>query len=242
MKAIVLAAGKGTRLQSEAFNAPKVLRKANGRPLIDYVLENISFIPKNDTVLVVGYKKEMVKEAVGEDYVYAEQLEQKGTGHAVMMAADAFKDYDGDVIVLYGDMPMFKKSTYENLIAKHKESGAPCTVLTGITDVKMAYGRVIRDENGNFAKVIEDKDCTEEQKKINELNVGVYVFKAKELFENLGKLKNNNKQGEYYLTDIPAILLEQGEKVAVYSICSDTEILGVNTPEDLELCEKLLKE
>lgn len=241
MKAIILAAGKGKRLLSETMNMPKVLRLAAGKPLIGHVLDNISFIDEKDIVIVAGYKREMVYEQLGDKYTYAVQEEQKGTGHAVMMAKDALEGYTGDVVVLYGDMPLFKKETYKNLIQTHQESGADCTVLTATTDDKLAYGRIIR-ENGNIIDIIEDKDCTPEQKEIKELNVGVYVFKSNVLFENLNKLKNNNAQGEYYLTDVPKILIGEGKTIATYTTYDKHEILGVNTPEDLELCEKLIKE
>ena len=239
MKAIILAAGKGKRLLSETMNMPKVLRLAAGKPLIGHVLSNIDFIDVSDIVIVAGYKREMVFETLGDKYTYAVQEEQKGTGHAVMMAKDAFEGYTGDVIILYGDMPLFKKETYKNLIKAHQDSGADCTILTAITDDKLAYGRIIR-ENGEVCDIVEDKDCSPEQKAIKELNVGVYVFKADALFSNLDKIKNNNAQGEYYLTDIPKILIGEGKKIASYSTTDSMEILGVNTPEDLELCEKIL--
>lgn len=242
MKAIILAAGKGKRLHSEQFSAPKVLREANGKPLLRYVVNNLSFIPdKKDIVIVAGYKKEMVFDAFQDGYTFAVQDEQLGTGHAVNCAREALKDYDGPVLVCYGDMPMFKKETYENLVKVHEEAGNDCTILTGVSNRGLAYGRIIRDENGNFQCVVEDKDCTPEQKKINELNVGIYVFDSKKLFSCLGELKNSNAQGEYYLTDVPAIMMSKGYKIGTYTTHDDTEILGVNTPEELALCESLLK-
>lgn len=242
MKAIILAAGKGKRLHSEQFSAPKVLREANGKPLLRYVVNNLSFIPdKKDIVIVAGYKKEMVFDAFPDGYTFAVQDEQLGTGHAVNCAREALKDYDGPVLVCYGDMPMFKKETYENLVKVHKEAGNDCTILTGVSNRGLAYGRIIRDENSNFQCVVEDKDCNPEQKKINELNVGIYVFDSKKLFSCLGELKNSNAQGEYYLTDVPAIMMSKGYKIGTYTTHDDTEILGVNTPEELALCESLLK-
>lgn len=241
MKAIVLAAGKGKRLQSEKFNLPKVLREANGKPLIGHVLEHIDFIKPEDTVIVVGYMKEKVVENVGDAYKYSVQDEQKGTGHAVACAKDQFVDYDGDVIVLYGDMPLIKKETYQAIVDKHIESGADCTLLTAVVDDPPAYGRIVRDENGIVKEIVEEKDCTEEQKKITEVNVGIYVFKSKLLFEGLKELKNSNAQNEYYLTDMPMIFLSKGLKVDTYSVADNSaEIYGVNTVEDLEFCEKEL--
>ena len=242
MKAVILAAGKGKRLHSEQFSAPKVLREANGKPLLRYGVNNLSFIPdKKDIIIVAGYKKEMVFNAFNEGYTFAVQDEQLGTGHAVNCAREALKDYDGPVLVCYGDMPLFKKETYENLVKVHEEAGNDCTILTGVSDRGLAYGRIIRDENGSFKGVVEDRDCTPEQKKINELNVGIYVFDSKKLFSCLGELKNSNAQGEYYLTDVPTIMMSKGYKIGTYTTHDDTEILGVNTPEELALCESLLK-
>lgn len=241
MKAIVLAAGKGKRLHSEEFNLPKVMREANGKPLIRYALDSIDFIDKKDTVIVVGYMKEKVMENLGDEYLYSVQDEQKGTGHAVNCAKEHFDGYDGNVFISYGDMPLFKKETFKALIEKHNQTGADCTLLTAIVDNPPAYGRIIRGEDGKICDIVEEKDCTEEQKKITELNVGVYVFKAKLLFEGLKNLKNNNAQGEYYLTDMPKIFVSSGKKVETFSTTDETEMYGVNTLEDLEFCEKQLK-
>ncbi len=237
MKAIVLAAGKGKRLQSEAFNLPKVLRQVKGRSLLDYTLHNVDFIPQEDTVIVVGYKREMVQEQIKGAYKYAVQAEQLGTGHAVASAESEFIGYAGNVLILYGDMPMLKKETYQALIRTHEESNADCTILTAESNSDLAYGRIIR-ENGKVVNIIEQKDCTPEQAKIRELNVGVYVFKADLLFENLKNLKNDNAQGEYYLTDVPKLLIENGKNVQAHKIGDTFEIYGVNTMEDLAFCEK----
>lgn len=239
MKAIVLAAGKGKRLQSEKFNQPKVLRCAKGRPLLGYVLENVNFIAPEDTTIVVGYKKEMVYEAIGDAYKFAVQEEQLGTGHAVACAASQFENYDGPVIVLYGDMPMLKRETYQALVQKHIDENAACTFLTAITESPLAYGRIIR-EDGKIVNIVEEKDCTPEQFAIKERNVGVYVFDSKALFENLKLLKNDNAQGEYYLTDVPKLLISAGKTVTAHTIGDTCEIYGVNTMEDLEFCEKNL--
>lgn len=242
MKAIVLGAGKGTRLQSEKFQMPKVLRQANGRALIDYVLEHIDFIPQEDTVVVVGYKKEDVREALSYGkYLFSDQDQQLGTGHAVNCAREHFENYDGNVLVLYGDMPLLSKATYQKIVDQHVASGVDCTVMTAVVDDPLPYGRIIKDENGMFLDCVETKDCTPEQLKIKELNIGVYVFDSKLLFDNLKELKNNNAQGEYYLTDIPKILTKKGAKVATCTVCDPTEIYGVNTLEDLAFCEEKLK-
>lgn len=240
MKAIVLAAGKGKRLASEQYDMPKVMRMAGGKPLLRYVLDNIGFIPQKDTAVVVGYKKEKVIENIGGDYRYPVQDEQLGTGHAAKCARPAFDDLSGNVLVCYGDMPLFSRATYEGVIAAHEKSGADCTVLTAVApNSGLHYGRIIR-ENGRFTDIIEHKDCTPDQRLIDELNVGIYVFKTALLFEMLDKLKTDNAQGEYYLTDVPKLLLGKG-KVETFTTYNSNEIYGVNTPEELAFCENILQ-
>ena len=241
MKAIVLAAGKGTRMCSENSDLPKVMRQALGRPLLHYVLSALSFIGAENTVLVVGYKKEKVIEAFG-GYTFAEQREQLGTGHAVMSAREALEGYGGNVLVCCGDMPLLRGETYEALCRAHAQSDAACTVLSGTSSLPLPYGRVVRDEKGDFAYVVEDRDCTPEQKKIDELNSGVYVFNAPKLFAALSELKTDNAQGEYYLTDVPGILLKKGERVAVCKREMGAELIGVNTPDQLAEVEGILRE
>lgn len=239
-KAIVLAAGKGTRLQTEGITLPKVMREACGKPLLHYVLQNLSFLPKEDIVLVVGYHREDVLSVFG-DYPHAVQDPQLGTGHAVAVASEFFSGYDGPVLICYGDMPLLKRSTYESLLETHQREGNTCTLLTGTCDWDLPYGRILRDEAGTFLGVVEDRDCTAEQKAIRELNVGVYVFDSKKMFQALGQLKNNNAQKEYYLTDVPAILRQEGGKVGACCACHGAELIGVNTVEQLQMVEEELK-
>ena len=240
MKAIILAAGKGTRLCSKEANVPKVLRKVNNKPLIDYPLELLKDFDKKDIIIVVGYMKEKVYEYLGDEYSYAEQIEQLGTGHAVMMARKYLEGYDGKVIILNGDVPVFKQETVDNLIKTDKKEGNDCTLLSCVSDEIYPYGRIIRDEKGNFADIVEDKDCTPDQKLIKETNVGAYVFDAKKLVDILDNIKNNNAQNEYYLTDAPKEILKQNGKIGIVTTYDDTEILGVNTVEDLKKVEEIL--
>lgn len=239
MKAVVLAAGKGTRLQTEGITLPKVMREAAGQPLLAYVLDALSFLPKEDIILVVGYRREDV-EAAYPDYPAALQAEQLGTGHAVQCAASELDGFNGSVLVCCGDMPLMKKETYESLCRTHEENGNVCTILSGISEEELPYGRVIRGADGAFARIVEDKDCTPEEKAVRELNAGVYLFRAPELFEALGHLRCDNAQGEYYLTDVPAWLLERGGKVGVCPTCTPEEMLGVNTPAQLEQVERTI--
>jgi len=241
IKAVVLAAGKGTRLHTDENDAPKVMREANGKPLLWYVLDALSFIEVKDIILVVGYKKESVTEKFG-NYPHAIQKEQLGTGHAVMAASEQLKDHKGALLVCYGDMPAIKRDVYEQLLHLHFEEGNDCTLLTGESSLEMSFGRVQRDENGRFLRVVEEKDCTPEQLKITELNTGVYVFDTPMLLNALKELKNDNSQGEYYVTDVPAIMRDKGARIGILMRNLGNDIIGVNTTQQLDLVERTLSE
>ena len=219
---------------------PKVLRQACGKPLLYYVLKTLQFVPKEDTILVVGYRREDVIAAFP-DYPHAVQDPQLGTGHAVRCAKAELEGFNGTVLVCYGDMPLLKEEVYRGLLEDHARTGSVCTLLSGTTEDKLPYGRVLKDENGEFLQVVEDRDCTPEQKAIRELNVGIYAFDCKELLACLDLLRNNNAQQEYYLTDVPALMKQRGGKVSVYKAELNEQILGVNTPEQLAIAEKYLK-
>ena len=241
MKAIVLAAGKGTRLQSEGCNLPKVLRTALGKPLLGYVLDGLQFLNKEDTIIVAGYQHEKVEQAFA-GYPFAMQVEQLGTGHAVACAQEAVGDYDGPVLVCCGDMPLMRERTYRAMFEAQEKKGNVCTILAAVCTEDLPYGRILRRADGTFDRVVEDRDCTSEQKKIRELNAGVYVFDCKKLFAALGQLNNNNAQGEYYLTDVPKLLQGAGGRVGVCAACTAEEMLGVNTPAQLQAVEEYLRE
>lgn len=240
VRAIVLAAGKGTRLQTEGCDLPKVMRLACERPLLSYVLDGLSFIEKQNTCIVVGYKKEFVTAAFPE-YSFAEQVEQLGTGHAVMAARSSLIGFDGDVLVCCGDMPLITGDTYRALVEMHISDGNDCTMLTSASDTPLPYGRIVRDSSGAFVEMVEDKDCTEEQRRITELNSGVYVFKAQLLLQSLEGLRSDNAQGEYYLTDVPAIMRSGGAKIGICMCELGSEIIGVNTSEQLCEVEEIIR-
>ena len=240
VKALILAAGKGTRLHSEQYQLPKVLREANGRPLLYYVLQALRFLPKENTVIIDGYMADKV-EAAFPDYPFALQAQQKGTGHAVQCAASALEGFDGTVLVASGDMPLIRRDTYETLLASHIASGCPCTFLTGTSTEYLPYGRILRDSSGGFVRVVEDKDCTPEQKEIRELNAGVYAFDCKELLACLSLLKNDNAQGEYYLTDVPELMRQRGGSINICCVELNEQIIGVNTVEQLQQVEDYLR-
>jgi UDP-N-acetylglucosamine diphosphorylase/glucosamine-1-phosphate N-acetyltransferase len=240
LKAVVLAAGKGTRLQTEGSDLPKVMRLAAGRPLLAHVLSALDFISAQDCVIVVGYQKEAVTAAFPA-YAFAEQKEQLGTGHAVMAAFTALEDYDGDLLVCCGDMPLIRRETYLALLDAHRSAGNTCTILTGTSALALPYGRILRDADGTFCGMVEDRDASPEQKEIRELNSGVYVFNAASLRSVLSELKSDNAQGEYYLTDAPLLLKQKGLRVGVCFRELGYEIIGVNTPEQLLQTEELLR-
>ncbi len=237
-KAIILAAGRGTRMGGG--DLPKVMRPAAGRPLLAYVLRALDFIPPQDIVIVVGYQKEQVIGHFGPSYTYAEQTEQLGTGHAVMSAEAALSGYDGPVLIACGDMPLVRPHTYRALYNAYTERGDDLTLLAGRSTDNLPYGRVLSDETGAFLGIVEDKDCTPEQKNIKALNAGLYVVSSSLLFPALGRLNRNNAQGEYYLTDVPGLLVKGGRRVGVYQSVESDEILGVNTPDQITQVEAVL--
>ena len=243
IKAVVLCAGKGVRLNASGSDAPKVMRKACGKPLLWYVLDSLSFLNDNDIILVVGYKKEAVIDYFSESgYKFAVQEQQLGTGHAVMSAKELLEGHKGAVLVCYGDMPAIGSEVYQKLLKTHFDETNDCTLLTGESELAISFGRILRDGDGSFIHVVEEKDCTQEQLEITELNTGVYVFDTRLLLESLMSLKNDNKQGEYYITDIPAIMKKNGAKIGIYKENLGANIIGVNTIEHLTMVEDILRE
>lgn len=241
LKSIILAAGKGTRMQTDGVELPKVMRTALGKPLLGYVLDALPTSGR-DNVVVVGFMREKIEEAFT-DCAFAVQAEQKGTGHAVMCAYDAIGDFDGDVLICCGDAPLVRPETFAALVDEHRAKGNDCTVLSGASDVPLrGYGRVIRDSNGGFVRIVEEKDASPEEFAVQEYNSGVYVFSAPKLRTALAGLKTNNAQGEYYLTDAPDIMLSRGDRVGVCVRSMGDELIGVNTPAQLAQVERLLQE
>lgn len=240
VKALVLAAGKGTRLRTEGINLPKVMRLADGKPLLHHVLTALNFLPQEDIILVVGYQKEAVLEAYPQ-YPYAVQEIQNGTGHAVQCAAHLLKDFDGHVLICCGDTPLMQRETFQSLVDIHLREGNACTMLSAILDEGGNYGRVLREADGSFQRIVEARDCTPEQAAVREVNVGAYLFRVPELLSALSRLNTDNAQGELYLTDCPAFIKAAGHRVGVCDTCSAQEMLGVNTVEQLQEVEDILR-
>lgn len=240
-RVIIPAAGKGTRLHTAENDAPKVMRLCAGRPLLETVLQATDFILPEDTYIVVGYKKDDVIRYFGPKYHYVEQKEQLGTGHAVMVCADEFRDFDGVVLVTFGDMPLFRADDMKSMCELLEKEKADCVLMTAENPKLELWARIIRGEDGRFRAIVEGKDCTAEQEKITELFAGVLAFQSKSLFEILPMVKTNNVQGEYYLTEVPELMVKNGMKVETYHIADGNDLRGVNTPEDMVICEKILK-
>lgn len=242
IRAIIPAAGKGKRLQKISGDLPKAMFRVGNRPMLEIVLDNIGFIDQENVYIVVGCGKEKIIEHFGSNYHYTEQKEQLGTGHAVMTCAEAFRGFDGSVLVTFGDMPLFRREEMEKMCRQHQESGADCTLMTAENPELTLWARVVRDEEGKFTSIVEGKDCTPEQEKITELFSGVMVFNSKSLFEVLPQVGCANAQQEYYLTEVPELMIKQGLKVDTYFTKDGDDLRGINTPEDLEVCERILQQ
>ena len=235
--AIVLAAGQGTRMKSEL---PKVLVPVGDKPMIRYVIDAIDDAGIKHSVVVVGYRAELVRAKFeGEVNVsFAEQSEQLGTGHAVMMCREQLAAHHGPVLVVAGDSPMLQASSVGKLLAAYREGKYACLLGTVERDDPTGYGRIVRDGAGNFTSIVEEKDATDAQRAIREINVSTYLFDSEELLAALDKLTDQNAQGEYYITDCPAILLAAGKKVQALKVLEPCEALSINSMEELAAVER----
>lgn len=238
--AILLAAGKSTRMKSDV---PKVLHEICGRPMIEYVLDAARAAGVRRIVAVIGHQAELVRQALAAqgDVEFALQTEQKGTGHAVMMCAEALAGHDGPVLVLAGDTPLLRSESLTGLLDDLRRNEAACVIGTAVTEVNQGLGRVVRDGRGNFMRIVEQKDATAEEAAIREINTGCYAFGGRELFDSLRRVQPNNRQGEYYLTDCPAILLADGKRVIASPQFDIVEAMGVNTRVQLAEVEQVLQ-
>lgn len=235
---LILAAGKGTRMKSDL---PKVIHKIDGKELVKYVIRQAKDVGSDEIWLITGHKGHLVREATADEGVfYVEQKEQLGTGHAVMQAENKLQNRDGDVLILCGDVPVLKGETLKKFRDFHITSGATATVMTTKFEDPFGYGRIITNDKGEILKIVEQKDATEEEKQVKEINSGVYIIDLKELFTSLDSITSDNAGNEYYLTDVIAILKNKGKKVLTYLIEDNTEILGINTIEQLKEAESII--
>lgn len=239
---LILAAGLGTRMKS---GRAKVLHELGGLPLITYVCRTAKSLEPEKILVVVGHQAEEVERAVqnevGDTAAFVTQTEQRGTGDAVMAAKTQLENSDSLVLVLSGDVPLIRQETLETLINEHRESAAACSILSVRLENPTGYGRILRDENEHFLRIVEQKDASLDEKAVREINSGIYCFNARKLFAALKRVEPSNKQGEYYLTDVPQILLSDGEKVNVQLHNNAREVSGVNTRAELAEFENLLR-
>lgn len=235
---VIMAAGKGTRMNSAKS---KLVHKIYGKELVKRVVELAQKIGSDEIVAVVGHLREQVQEVLGDSVKYAYQDELLGTGHAVMQAKKYLQGKKGKVVILYGDVPIIRPETLKNLINKSIKNKEYATLLTAKYENPTGYGRIIRDEGGNIKAIVEEKDADPLQKKIKEINSGIYCFDIEELLNALEKVNNNNAQGEYYLTDVIKIMNDEGLKTGAVIVEDNTEILGVNDRSQLELLTRVLR-
>ncbi len=247
--AIILAAGKGTRMRSDL---PKVVHLIGGRPMVHCVVDACRAAGCGRIILVVGYKQEIVRgvfegtiglpTANGVEFV--EQDQQLGTGHAVKCCAGALKaaaQPGQPVFVLAGDGPLIRAETLKQLLERHRSTGASATMATSVIDDPAGYGRIVRNATGAFQAIVEDKDCTPAQTAIREVNPSYYCFDAAALFTSLATLKPNGPSGEFYLTDVPAMLLAGGKRVEVIDAVPPEDVLSINTPEQLAEVDRVYR-
>jgi UDP-N-acetylglucosamine diphosphorylase/glucosamine-1-phosphate N-acetyltransferase len=234
--AIVLAAGKGTRMDSDL---PKVLVEVRGRPMIEYVLDALTAGGAEQIIVVVGYRAELVRSRLQDRKAvqFVVQSEQLGTGHAVMACHQQLSSHQGPVLIVTGDSPMMRAETVAALLAEFRRRPVACLLGTTYKQDPTGLGRVIRDAKGEFVGIVEEGDASDDQRRITEVHMSYYVFNPPDLLQALDHIRRDNVQGEYYLTDCPGVLVEQGRPVRAVSVLEPEESLGVNTLEELSAVE-----
>jgi bifunctional UDP-N-acetylglucosamine pyrophosphorylase/glucosamine-1-phosphate N-acetyltransferase len=239
--AVVLAAGKGTRMKTDL---PKVLVPALGRPIITYVLDSLRKAGVGRITVVVGYRQELVREALSgyADLDFAEQTEQLGTGHAVMCCRGTLEAHRGPVVIVAGDSPMLQAVSVTKLLDTARREKMACLLGTLHSPDPTGLGRIVRDPQGRFVGIVEEKDATEQQRKITEVNMSTYVFDGERLVEVLDAIDNRNRQQEYYLTDYPSKMLERNWKVDALPVLQPVEALSINTMEQLAAVEDAMRQ
>ncbi len=238
--AVVMAAGKGTRMKSEL---PKVLVPVLGRPMIHYVLDTLERAGVDQTVVVVGYRADDVQRELAsrKNLRCALQAQQLGTGHAVLMCREALADYQGPVIVLAGDSPMIRPNSLRRLLDEFAKTRPACLLGTAHKTDPAGLGRIVRDHQGRFQAIVEEKDATPEERKLTEVNLSCYVFDCRQLFWALDQIRPDNAQGEYYLTDCPGKLLAAGQRVEALAVLQPSEALSINSPDELAVVEAAMQ-
>jgi bifunctional UDP-N-acetylglucosamine pyrophosphorylase/glucosamine-1-phosphate N-acetyltransferase len=237
---LVLAAGRGSRFASESGEPfPKVLRRVLGRPMLCYVLDALRGAGIEDITLVIGFGADEVRRQVGEWPGYAVQAEQKGSGHAVACAKEAFRGFDGSLVIMCGDSPLFTADTVRRIVEEHARTHAAVTLAAAILEDPFGYGRIVRDTDGAIRGIVEEKCADDRETAIREVNGGAYAFDARWLFDNIDQMALN-EANEYNLTDMVRVACEQGRTISAVR-CDPTELMGVNTPDQLHSVEEILR-
>ena len=236
---LVLAAGQGTRMKSES---PKVLHILCGMPMIEHVVRTAQRLNPERIYLIVGFKESLVRERFGDSVAYISQKERLGTGHAVLQAESELSDFDGDVLVLYGDVPLLSEKTLQTLLEKHRKSRAAATLVTTRVADPTGFGRIIRDRSRKIVGIVEEKDATPAQRRRREINPGIYCFKSSALMKALKKVGRSNEQQEYYLTDVIGILVKSRSKVETVTTSDEVEIMQVNDRKQLALINRIMND
>ena len=236
--ALILAAGKGTRMRTEL---PKVAFPILKKPMISYIVENLEKSTIDEIVAIVGHKKEVVMDILGDRVTYATQEEQLGTGHAVLSAQSVLGNKEGTTFILPGDMPLMEYPLMDKLLRAHEEMGNDLTVVSMMMDYPKGYGRIVRDEYGSVTGIVEENDCNESQKLIKEVNSSVYIVDNKLLFKYVNKIQKNVRKGEYYLTDIVS-LMHQDHKVNTFVVRNPLITMGINDLYGVSIAEKYLRD
>ena len=240
-QAIILAAGKGTRMVEG--DLPKVVLPVAGRPMVCWVVDACRAAGVERCIVIVGYRGELVRQALADqrDCVFVEQTEQLGTGHATQVARPVLGDGDAtDLFVLAGDGPLIRARTLSRLLEVHRRSKAAATLATAVLDDPEGYGRIVRNGDSSFAAIVEQADATADQLKINEVNLSYYCFRSDRLFDALLQVRNDNQKGEYYLTDVPGLLKQQGDRVTVIEAVPPQDVLSINTAQQLAQVDQIL--
>lgn len=237
---VIMAAGKGTRMKNP--DIAKVMYEVAGKPMIEHVVNLGKLLKASRILVIVGWQRDTVVNYLSKvtpDVEFVDQLQQLGTGHAIMQTVQPLKEFDGDVLVLSGDVPLLTYETLDSLMATHAKTSASATILTAELEDPTSYGRIIRSEDGRVIKIVEQKDGATTELAVREINSGIYVFDRVKLFDALQHIKPNNAQGEYYLTDVFEYFWKQDWRVSALKANNPVEIMGINNLEQLEEARRI---
>jgi UDP-N-acetylglucosamine diphosphorylase/glucosamine-1-phosphate N-acetyltransferase len=238
---VILAAGKGTRMNNP--DIAKVMYEMHGKPMAEYVVELAARLQADRTLIVVGWQKDSIIghfSNVQPGVEFVEQPQQLGTGHAVQQTQSALEGFEGDLLVLSGDVPLLTEKTVRALIGYHRTTEAVATILTAELEDPAGYGRIVRNDDGSVKRIVEDKDASKKELAVREINSGIYVFQKERLFDGLRLLKPDNAQGEYYLTDVFELFWKKQYRVSAVKAIDPIEVIGINDPAQLDAARELM--